>query len=320
VSFEITQSFVQAYRDNAVHLAQQGKSRLANCVRRDPDVRGANYYFERIGATAVQFKTSRHSPTPLISTPHSRRRVTMTTVNWGEAIDNDDRAKTLIDPESQYMKAARMAFDRAKDQVIIAAATGNAFAGPDGASAVAFPSAQLIPDTALNNTNTIEAGTNDGGHMSPQRLLKIGRLFALNDVDPDEERFLAVGARQIWDDLLKYVTVGSADYNTVKAIAAGAIDSYAGFKMIMSNLLLLAGGTDVYGNAVPTITGATAGDRYDIAWARSGIGLAINEEITAYVDRDPGLSYAVRPYMEMALGATRIEEARVVVAAVVETA
>ena len=320
MSFEITNVFSQQYRDNAVHLAQQSKSRFAGAVRRDPDIVGANYYFDRVGATGVAFKTSAHAPTPLISTPFSRRRVTTATVWWGEAIDNDQKVKTLLDPESNMLKAARMSFDRAKDQIIIQAASGNAFSGTDGQTAVAFPSGQLIADTALNNLTSLDSGTTDGGHMSPQRMLKIGRAFALNDVDPDEERYLAVGARQIWDDLLKYVSIDSADYNTVKAIAQGAVDSFAGFKIIMSNLLLLAGGTDVYGNAVPVITGATANDRYDIAWARSGLGLAFNEEVTAYVQRDPGMGYAVRPYMEMSLGATRIEEARVVLAAVMETA
>lgn len=320
MSYEITQNFVQAYRDNVIQLAQQVGSRFERCVRKDPDVVGANYYYERIGATGVQFKTSRHSPTPIISTPHSRRRVTMTTVNWGEAIDNDDKVKLLIDPDSEYMKAAMKAFNRAKDQVIIAAATGNAFSGQDGATAVAFPSAQLVADTSLNNDSTLDTGTNDGGHMSPQRLRRIKRAFDLNDVDPDEERFIAVGARQIDDDMLMYTKVTSADYNTVKALSEGAVDTFMGFKFIMSNLLLLAGGTDVYGNAVPVITGATSNDRYDIAWARTGLGLAMNEEITTFIERDPSLSYAVRPYAEMALGATRIEEARVVVAAVMETA
>lgn len=320
MSFQVTNSFVQEYRDNAVHLAQQGKSRLQNCVRRDPDVVGANYFFERIGATGVQWKTGRHTPTPLISTPQSRRRVTMTTAQWSDAIDNDDKKKTLVDLESNYMKAARMAFDRAKDQVIIAAGSGNSFSGQDGATAVTFPTSQIVADTAINNLNTIEGGTDDGGHMSPQRMLKIGRAFALNDVDPDEERYLAVGGRQIWDDLLKYVQVTSADYNTIKAIAAGAVEQYAGFKMIMSNLLLLAGGTDCYGNAVTVFTGATSGDRYCIAWTAEGIGLAMNEDVIAKVAEDPGLSYALRPYMEMSLGATRIEEARVVLAPVAETA
>lgn len=320
MSFQVDQAFVQQYRDNAVHLAQQLKSRLEGCVRRDPDIVGANYYFERFGATAIQFKTSRHSPTPLISTPQSRRRVTMSTGQWADAIDNDDKKKTLVDLESNYMKAARAAFNRFKDQLIIAAATGNAYSGQDGQTAVSFPSSQIVADTAINNTNSLESGSNDGGHMSPQRLLKIGRAFALADVDADEERFLVLGARQIWDDLLHYVTVGSADYNTLKSLAAGAIDSYAGFKIIMSNLLLLAGGTDVYGNAVSTLTGATTGDRYDLAFARAGLGFAMNYDVIAKVAEDPGLSYSLRPYMEISAGATRIEEARVVISPVAETA
>ena len=322
MSLEITESFVQQYRDNAVHLAQQMGSRFQDCVRKDPDVQGANYYFERIGATGVTFVVGRGGPTPFISTPQSRRRVTFTTVAWGELINSDDRAKTLIDPESEYMKAAKAAFGRCKDEVIIAAATGNAYSGKDGQTAVTFPAGQLIADTALANFSSLDVAANDAGHMSPQRLLKIGRAMALADVDPDEERFLAVGARQIWDDMLQHAVVNSADYNTLKAVAEGAVGSFSGFKFIMSNFLLLAGGTntDVYGNAVSVITGATAGDRYDVAWARSGIGLAINEELKAEVAKDPSRRYAVVPYMEAAFGATRIEEARVVVAAVVETA
>lgn len=320
MSFEITQAFVQEYRSNAVHLAQQMGSRLDKCVRRDADIHAANYYFERIGATGVAFKIARHSPTPLISTPHSRRRVSMTTINWGDAIDNDDKVKVLIDPEAEYMKAAMSSFGRARDQVIISAAVQSAFTNTDGQTAVAFPSGQLIADTALNMDSSLDVGSNDGGHMSPMRLRKIKRLFDLNDVDPDEERFIAVGARQIDDDMLAYTKVTSADYNTIKTLAEGAVDSFMGFKFIMSNLLLLAGGTDVYGNAVPTITGATANDRYDVAWARTGLGLAINEEIVTFIDRDPSMSYAIRPYAEMAIGAVRIEEARTVIAAVMETA
>lgn len=321
MSLEIDGAFVQQYRDNAAHLAQQAGSRFADCVRKDPDVQGANYFFERIGATGVTIITQRGGPTPFISTPHSRRRVTFTTAAWGELINSDDRAKTLIDPESEYMKAAKMAFGRYKDEVIIAAATGSSFAGKDGQTAVAFPAGQLIADNALNNFSSLDVAANDAGHMSPQRLLKIGRAMALADVDPNEERFLGVGARQIWDDMLQHAVVNSADYNTLKAVAEGAVGSFSGFKFIMSNFLLIAGtGTDVFGNAVPTIAGANAGDRYDIAWARSGLGLAINEEMKSEVAKDPSRRYAVVPYMECAFGATRIEEARVVVAAVVETA
>lgn len=96
MSFTITNAFVQQYRNNVIHLSQQKGSRLRSTVRTTPDIVGANYYFERIGATAVQIKQSRHSPTPLISTPHSRRRVSMSTYQWGDLVDNDEDRKSVV--------------------------------------------------------------------------------------------------------------------------------------------------------------------------------------------------------------------------------
>src|SRR6266446_9376650 len=139
MSFTVTQAFVQQYKNNVVHLSQQKGSRCRSTVRLQPDIVGLNYYFERIGATAVQLKQSRHSPTPLISTPHSRRRVSMVTYQWGDLVDNDDKLKLLISPESEYAIAARNAFGRVMDDIIIAGCLGTAFAGPDGATAVLLP-------------------------------------------------------------------------------------------------------------------------------------------------------------------------------------
>src|SRR5215472_7915777 len=158
MSFSIDQAFVQMYRDNVIHLSQQKGSRLDSTVRRQPDIVGMNYYFERIGATAAQQKVARHTPTPLISTPHSRRRVSMVTYQWGDLVDNDDQLKVLINPESEYAIAGRNAFGRIMDDVIIAGMLGTAFAGPDGATGITIPSTggplttgQYVARTALAN-------------------------------------------------------------------------------------------------------------------------------------------------------------------------
>jgi hypothetical protein len=94
------------YRDNVTFLSQQKGSRLESTVRRQPDIVGMNYYFERIGATAAVQKVGRAQPTPNISTPHSRRRVSMATYNWGDTVDNDDKLKVLINPESDSSSLA----------------------------------------------------------------------------------------------------------------------------------------------------------------------------------------------------------------------
>lgn len=321
MSFEITTAFVQQYRSNVVQLAQQRGSRLRACVKTQPDIVGMNYYFERIGATGVQLKISRHVPTPIISTPHSRRRVSMTTTTWGEAIDTDDKLKLLINPESEYVEAAKNAFGRAIDDFIIDGALNPSFAGTDGATSVSFPAAQVLADTAITNQTSLDAGTDDAKHMSPQRLRAVKQIFDLADVDPDEERFGVVGATQIFQ-MLQWVPVISADYNTVKALAEGAVDTYMGFKFIMSNRLPTISAT-AFGPFLRTTYSAfpgttTAADRICFFWARSGIGHAIQEEVRTEIAKDPSLSFATRLYMEMVMGATRIEEARVVAAPVAE--
>src|SRR5215472_9256766 len=318
MSFSIDQAFVQMYGDNVIHLSQQKGSRLDSTVRRQPDIVGMNYYFERIGATAAQQKVARHTPTPLISTPHSRRRVSMITYQWGDLVDNDDKLKVLINPESEYTVAATNAFGRLKDDIIVAGAFGTAFAGSDGQTSVAFPNAQIVGDAAINNDTTIDTGTTDTGHMSPQRLRKIKLIFDQADVDPDEERYAVVSPIQI-SAMLSHVQVSSADYNTVKALAEGAVDSYLGFKFIMSNRLPVFGST-TFGVNYPANAGigVNTGDRLCLFYARSGIGLAIQEEVKTEMAKRADLSFATQVYMEMVMGATRIEEAKVIQAAVVE--
>lgn len=317
MSFEVTESFVQQYRDNVVQLSQQKGSRLRNCVRVEADIVGLNYYYERIGATAAAMKIARHSPTPLISTPHSRRRVSMVTYNWGDLIDNDDKLKLLIDPQSQYVIAARNAFGRIIDDIIIDAMLYTSYAGTDGQTAVTFPTTQYVADTAINNDSTLDSGTTDGGHMSPQRLRAIKLLFDQADVDPDEERFAVVPPTAI-NSLLSHVQVTSADYNTVKALAEGAVDTYMGFKFVMSNRVPIVGTPSALGHTFAAVSGSTNGDRLNMFWARNGIGLAIQEDVLARVAERPDMNFATQVYMEMVMGATRVEEARVVAAPTVD--
>lgn len=325
MSFEITQAFVQQYRDNVVHLAQQKGSRLRSTVLTRPDIVGANYYFERIGATAVQVKQSRHSPTPLISTPHSRRRVSMATYQWGDLVDNDDKLKILINPESEYVMAGRNAFGRVMDDIIIAGILGTAFSGADGQTAVNIPSTggplstgQYVAHTAMDNDLTVQAGTDDAGALSPQRLRMIKYLFDVQDVDPDEERFAVVSAAAI-RNMLAFAEVTSADYNTVKALAEGAIDTYMGFKFIMSNRLPVVGTASAMGITYPAIGSISSnGDRLCLFYTRSGVGLATQEEVKTEMAKRADMSFSTQIYMEMVMGSTRIEEARVIVAPVAE--
>ena len=111
---------------------------------------GKHAYFERIGAVSAQKRVSRHSDTPQIDTPHSRRRVSMSDYEWADLIDQQDRVRTLIDPTSSYAQAAAFALGRAMDDEIITAISGTAFSGETGSTSVALPSAQKITESGTD--------------------------------------------------------------------------------------------------------------------------------------------------------------------------
>ena len=70
MSLEIPVSFVQQFKDNYIILSQQKGAKLRQGVRTDPDfLSGKAGYYERIGATTAQKRTSRHQDTPQVNTP-----------------------------------------------------------------------------------------------------------------------------------------------------------------------------------------------------------------------------------------------------------
>lgn len=278
MSVQITTAMKQQYNANVTLLSQQKTSRLAPYVREEP-VAGEFEYFDQVGTTSAQPRTDRHGDTPRMDTPHARRRVGMTPYNWADLIDKPDKVRTLIDPSSTYAMAAVAALNRAKDDVIIAAALGTSYTGKQGETAITFPA-----------SNIIAVG---GAGLTIAKLLSVREALWKAEVDEDEELFFACGARQL-TDLLNTTEVKSADYNTVKALAQGSIDSFLGFKFLRSERLPWA-----------------ANVRKCIAWARNGILLGVGEQITTRISERDDKNYSVQVYAEMDLGATRMEESKV---------
>ena len=286
MSTQITTAFVEQYKSNVFHLAQQKGSRLRDAVRSET-VTGKAHFFERIGSTAAQKRTSRHSDTPRMDTPHSRRKVTMDDYDWADLIDNEDKVRMLISPTSDYALAGAYAMGRAMDDAIISAATGNAYGGVSGGTPVALPAGQKI---AHNSTN-----------LTIAKLLSAKKLLDAAEVDPDEARFLICTADQI-QDFLNIAEVKSSDYNTIKALAQGQIDTYLGFKFIRSERL----GQDATPN------------RQVLAFTKSAIGLALGADITTKISERSDKNYATQVFLSMTIGATRIEDEKMVEIACVE--
>ena len=288
MSNQITTAFVQQYSSNVQMLSQQMGSYLRGAVDVESVV-GKNAFFDQVGKTTAQLRTSRHADTPQLDTPHSRRRVSLADYEWADLIDNADKVRLLIDPTSSYAKAAAAAMGRAMDDVIIAALGGTAFSGETGSTSVSLPSGQK-PYSASQ-------GNDAAGGLSITKLLEAKKILDLADVDPSIQRYFVCGPTQI-SNLLGTTQITSSDFNTVKALAQGQVDSFLGFKFIVSNRLVFdATNTD---------------DRLCYAFTQDAIKLAIGQDVLARIDERADKSYSTQVYYAMSIGATRMEEEKVV--------
>ena len=280
MSNQITTAFVQQYSNNVQMLSQQKGSLLRSAVDVETVV-GKNSFFDQVGVASAVKRLTRHADTPQMDTPHARRRVSLSDYEYSDLIDNQDKIRTLIDPTSAYATAAAYALGRAQDDEIIAALSGTAYTGETGSTATALPSAQKIT----------EAST---GGLTIAKLRNAKEILDSASVDPSIPRYIAVSPKQI-TDLLGTTEVTSSDFNTVKALANGEVNSFLGFNFIVSNRLDIS-----------------SSKRLCLVWAMDGCKMAIGQDLMTRIDERADKGYAHQVYVCQSIGATRMEEEKVV--------
>ena len=290
MSFSITTSFVDQFSSNLVLLSQQKGSRLRKACRVE-NITGEEAFFDQIGSVDAVAITDRHGDSPLINTPHSRRRITPVDYEWGDLIDKLDKVKTLIDPASGYVRSGSYALGRSIDDEIISAATGTAYTGKAGGTSTVLPAGQKV-------AVTIGGGGGNAG-LNLEKLIAAKSLFGKNDVDlddPENKLYFAVRQQQL-DDLLAETEIKSSDFNAVKALVKGEVDSFMGFEFIRTERLANASATDI----------TTC-----FAWSKSGICVGLNQDIMARVQERADKRFSWYAYACMSVGASRMEEEKVV--------
>ena len=287
MSTQVTTAFVQQYSANVQMLVQQKGSKLAGTTRVET-INGSKAFFDQIGVTYARQRTSRHSDTPRMDTPHSRRMVTIADYDWADLIDREDKVRMLSDPTSEYAMAAAWAMGRSKDEVVVDAMLGTAYTGATGTTTVALPSAQkvLVASTGLTLA----------------KLLAAKEIMDGNNVN-DEGRYIACTAGQM-TDLLNTTEIKDADYNSVKALVQGQVNTFLGFTFIGVN------GLRDDGTKIIPIDGSSS--RRCIAWQRDCVLLGMGAEPVAKISERADKNYATQVFFSMTLGATRMQEEGVV--------
>lgn len=307
MSNTIDTAFINTYKSNIMMLSQQMGSRLKPAVRNEVQKAEVDFY-ERVGSVDAQAITDRHGDTPIMNTPHTRRALSLTDAEYGDLIDNMDKIRMLIDPQSAYVKAAVYALGRNSDDKIIAAALGSAYSGKAGTTPVALPATQKV--AAHDGTTTTGVGLN------VRTLRAVQAIFDGNDVDESIKRNFAFTSNQK-QDLLGETEITSSDFNTIRALVAGEINQFMGFEFIRTERLPRSS-TDVTYNVASGVVGSGTGtitaakSRRCFAWAEDGIVHAQGVDPFVRISERSDKRYSMQVYVAHSIGATRLEEEKVV--------
>jgi len=286
MSNQITTAFVNHYRSNVDFLLQQKGSVMRPFMRNETQSAEFDFY-DRIGATSAIEVLTRHADTPLVETPHDRRRCHLRDFDWADLIDRKDRIRILIDPTSPYAQNAAFALGRSIDDVIIENMFGTAYTGKTG-------SGTSVHDVTNNRTlvDYVESGGAADSGLTIPKLRNVRQKLVANQNDKSEARYIAVSAKQM-TDLLANSLIQSIDTNEIKALVHGEVSTYMGFKFIESERLLT--------------TTSTAHRRLP-AWVHSGMVFASGAEINAEIGPRRDKRNSTQVYCSASFGAVRMEE------------
>lgn len=273
--------WVRQFADTAILVAQQEASVFYPLITNKQDVTGSVVFFDPIGTMTMRAKTTRNGLVTPESPAHSRRGATMLDYELPSAIDKLDLRKMKIDPKNPYVRTHAMAAGRQWDAMIYAAMLGNAnsYSAALAASANALPTAQIVVNGSTGFTLAKLAAA--GKILDAAYWPKWGRHFAYTTY-------------QLWEGL-QMTQIGSADYNTIKALAQGDIDTFAGFKFHQYEDLTTAS----------SITQC-------VAWHELAVGMGIGQTLQTTVTQEALLGNSWLIYTDMSGGAVRIQDSGVV--------
>jgi len=235
-------SAASAQFDAEVKHAFQTAGKLRGAVRLRTGVVGDTYNFRTMGKGLANQKASQTDVTPM---DISHTKVPVTLENWvaGEYTDIFDAAEVNFDERRELAETIAGAMGRRADQLVI---------------------------DALSAGSTIAHGSTG---LTLAKLTSASETLNDNGV-PAGDRILLTSAQGI-TDLLGDSTITSADYNTVRTLMSGEINTFMGFNIIMLESRSEGGLT----------LDSTTRDCY--AFHKSAVGAAIGLDISTEVNYIP---------------------------------
>jgi len=246
MSNQLNQSFVAQF-EAEVKQAYQGMAKLKGTCRTRNNVVGSTIRFPKMGKGLAMPRVPQTDVTPMNVT-HSNVTATLADWNASEYTDIFDKQKVNFDEQRELVQVVAGALGRRLDQIQLNAVLAG-----------------------ITSTVTTNLGGSDAFNMPKVRRLK--KLMDAQGV-PSSDRHLAVSATGL-EQLLGSTQATSSDFQNVKALVDGQINTMCGFKFHMIEDRD-EGGLSLAGNI-----------RTLLAWHKDAVGLGIGIDISTEINYIP---------------------------------
>jgi hypothetical protein len=202
MAISLSNAFVTLF-DAEVKQSYQGKAMLVGAVRQRRGVEGSQVKFPKVGRGVATARVTQTDVTPM-NVGFSTVTCTLSDWNAAEYSDVFSQAKVNFDERSELAQVVGAAIGRRQDQLIL-----DALSAASGTGTVA---------NSIGGSNT---------NMNIAKLREAAKILNTKNV-PSDGRHIIIHANSL-ASMLEQTSVTSSDFNTVKALVQGEINSFLGF-------------------------------------------------------------------------------------------
>lgn len=318
----VVDTYVDIFANNIYHVSQQRGSMLMPFVTAEGMTMNAKQ-INRIGSLGdPKLYTGRGSHVVATNPEQDTRWITAQRYWLACFVDKYDQIRNLFDIRNAYTTAMSMSFGRLYDRVIIAAALGNVWAGPNRSLKIGLPDSQRY--CATDTTKTTGVGLNLNTLRVVRKRMK--KSFA---AEKGQQIVMVISAEES-DSLLRESQLTNRDYTTILALMSGEITAFFGFVFVETQLLFHTSEDTFYtlatGKIVPKSTAMPSsslvsgygkvdsgkGIRCFAMMAGDAVCFGMNQALFSRVSERADLHYNIQLYYAAEFGAVRKEEVKVV--------
>lgn len=203
MSIALSNAFVTLF-DAEVKQAYQGKAMLVGAVRQRRGVEGTTVKFPKVGRGVATPRIGQTDVTPLNV---GFSNVTVTMEDWiaAEYSDIFSQQKVNFDERNELVQVLGNAIGRRQDQIVLSA--------------------------LANSGTSLTVGNDVGGSDTNMNVAKLRQAKGLMDKNnvPPTDRHIIIHSNGL-QSLLAETAVTSSDFNTVKALVNGELNTFLGFQ------------------------------------------------------------------------------------------